>query len=135
MFNRSQKTLIGLNDLAAKIFENNKRKGFHNLDVKPNVGERLMLVVSELGEALEADRTGKKCDPVQLAWFYSTTDESHALDEHFPEHIKNTFEDEIADSIIRLLDTAALLGIDIEGHILAKLCYNQTRPYKHGKQY
>jgi NTP pyrophosphatase (non-canonical NTP hydrolase) len=49
--------------------------------------------------------------------------------------VKDTFEDEIADTVIRLLDLSEGLGIDIEKHIRLKLEYNKTRPHKHGKKY
>ncbi|MEI2422137.1 hypothetical protein V6O07_17795, partial [Arthrospira platensis SPKY2] len=44
----------GLNESARIIHKNNKEKGFW--DTEKNVGELLMLVVSELGEAMEAHR-------------------------------------------------------------------------------
>ena len=47
----------------------------------------------------------------------------------------DTFEDEIADAVIRLLDLAAGLGIDLEKHISSKVQYNETRPILHGKSY
>ena len=72
----------------------------------------LMLVVSELGEAIEAHRTG-------LAGLEA----------------KDTFEDEIADTVIRIFDMCEGFGIDLERHIELKLEYNRTRPYKHGKKY
>ena len=53
----------------------------------------------------------------------------------FRSTIKDTFEDEIADAVIRLLDLSAGLNIDIEKHIEAKLKYNVSRPKLHGKAY
>lgn len=46
-----------LNDLAKRVFEANKAKGFW--DKERNVGELLMLTTSELGEAMEAHRKGR----------------------------------------------------------------------------
>ncbi|MDV7400066.1 hypothetical protein RZS08_52105, partial [Arthrospira platensis SPKY1] len=43
-----------LNSLSNQIYEANKAKGFW--DKERNVGELLMLVTSELGEAMEAHR-------------------------------------------------------------------------------
>lgn len=105
----------GLNDLAAKIYEANAAKGFW--DNERNIGELLMLVVSELGEALEAHRKGRMNDP-KIEGFQ-----------------KDTFEDEIADTFIRLFDLAGGLGIDIEKNITQKLEYNASRPRLHGKKY
>ena len=123
------KTAEGLNESAKKIHEINKEKGFWDKD--RNTGELLMLVVSELGEALEAHRTGRFTDPGDIFDFFTSAYPS----EDFEERIKDTFEDEIADSIIRLLDLSAGLGIDIERHIRAKVIYNSRRERLHGKNY
>ena len=39
---------------------------------------------------------------------------------------------ELADVVIRIMDTCAYLRIDLEGAILEKMAYNMTRPYRHG---
>jgi NTP pyrophosphatase (non-canonical NTP hydrolase) len=119
------KTLLcdGLNQSALIIFQNNKAKGFW--DNERNVGELLMLVTSELGEALEAHRKGRFAD------WSNVKDDGYG----FASLIKDTFEDEIADAVIRLLDLSAGLGIDLERHINAKVRYNASRPKLHGKLY
>jgi len=89
---------------------NAKEKGFW--EDERNVGEMLMLVVSELGEAIEAHRTGSRG---LLA--------------------KDTFEDELADTAIRLFDMCGGLGIDLEKQIEWKMSFNRTREAKHGKAY
>lgn len=50
-------------------------------------------------------------------------------------NIKDTFEDEIADAVIRLFDLAKGLGIDLEWHIQQKMEFNKTRERMHGKKY
>jgi len=50
------------------------------------------------------------------------------------EYVKDTFEDELADTIIRILDLCGYLGIDIDEHINLKMAYNRERPYKHNKK-
>lgn len=117
--------LQGLNAAANKIFENNKAKGFW--DNERNVGELLMLVTSELGEAMEAHRKGKFTEKSIYGAFITNGD--------FVSDVKDTFEDEIADAVIRLLDMSAGLGIDLEFHITSKVNYNTTRPKLHGKSY
>lgn len=112
-----------MNELAVQIYEANKEKGFW--DKERNVGEMLMLVTSELGEAMEAHRKNRVAD-----W------QKFELENvPFAESIKDTFEDEIADAMIRLFDMCGGLGIDIEKHITEKLKYNATRPRLHGKLY
>lgn len=119
-----------LNELAKQIHENAKSKGFY--EGEKNIGEMLCLIHSEVSEAMEADRKGK----------YSKEDArfvcGHLNDEDFLNHfawIKSSFEDECSDIIIRVLDLCAFKGINIDAHIKAKMRYNSTRPYKHGKKY
>lgn len=117
----------GLNQSANVIFQNNKAKGFW--DNQRNVGELLMLITSELGEAMEAHRKGKFASGHLMATSYAD------WKEWFENHYKDTFEDEIADAVIRLLDLSAGLGIDLEKHINEKVKYNKLRERLHGKQY
>ncbi len=122
----------GFNDSAKIIFENNKAKGFWDGD--RNIGELLMLVTSELGEAMEAHRQGRFAD-----WDGYEKEANGNVDtiatKSFENNIKDTFEDEIADAMIRLLDLSAGLGIDIERHVRDKVKYNETRAHLHGKKY
>jgi len=74
-------------------------------DSKRNMGEALMLVVTEIAEAMES---------------YRVQDDEN-------------FREEIADTFIRLLDLCGGLGIDIEEEIDKKSRKNKNRPYKHGK--
>jgi len=117
-----------LNELAAAAHNNAKEKGFYDNPLK--VGELLMLAVSELGEAMEAHRKGNFCsdDAIELC-------ERYGVENTFKATIKDTFEDEIADAVIRLLDFSAFLGIDIEKHVALKMEFNSTRPRLHGKKY
>tara|TARA_R110002126_G_scaffold5579_3_gene29486 strand:- start:3582 stop:3950 length:369 start_codon:yes stop_codon:yes gene_type:complete len=114
----------GLNDSAQEIFAANKAKGFW--DKERNVGEMLMLVTTELAEAMDAHQKG---------YFASRLNYEEESNECFEDECKDTFEDELGDAIIRLLDMTAGLGIDIERHINLKLAYNRTRERLHGKKY
>lgn len=123
-----------INKIAQEIHQINVKNGFY--EDEKNIGEMLCLIHSEVSEALECDRKGKYLkDGIHLSWALSTNDDGHFYEEHFPEHIKDTFEDELADIMIRVMDLAAFKGIDLEGHIKVKMRYNSLRPYKHGKKY
>lgn len=130
----TEKICTGLNDSARQIHQNNKEKGFW--DNERNTGELLMLVVSELGEAMEAHRKGKFADHKLFdREIEANPEHNNTLEFAFKHHIKDTFEDEVADAIIRLLDLSAGLGINIEWHIQKKIEYNKTRGRLHGKKY
>jgi len=133
--NNNEKGLLcaGLNDAAKQIHEDNKRKGFW--DSERETGTLLMLCVSELSEALEADRKNRhanvKCfESVDSRWERPSHDAFS-----FEANIKDTFEDELADTVIRILDLCGARGIDIEKHINLKLKYNRLRERMHGKAY
>jgi NTP pyrophosphatase (non-canonical NTP hydrolase) len=122
-----------LNELSKQIYEGNKLRGF---DVsKENIGQTLMLIVSELAEALEAHRKNRFARLNNWEKGYSRQENLEQKRAGFELHIKDTFEDEIADTFIRLFDLTGALEIDIEKHIDLKLRYNSTREYKHGKAY
>lgn len=76
------------------------------------IGEVLMLAVTELAEAMEAYRDGNP--PSEKIGSFSKV------------------EEELVDTIIRILDLAGGLGFDIEGALRAKMAYNEVRPYRHG---
>ncbi len=119
-----------INILTKKVHNNAKEKGFYNNE--RNIGELLCLIHSEVSEALEADRkdhfTQKSVEEI-----INTPDEDYK--EVFEANVKNTFEDELADIVIRVMDLAGYKNIDLETHILAKLKYNSSREQKHGKKY
>ena len=98
-----------LNRYAKDCHDRAVAKGFW--DVPHSVGHYLMLVISELSEAVEADRIGKwaKLDPDTIDTLQRI--EGAIYDQEFLRLVKDRVEDEIADAVIRLLD---LLGWMIE---------------------
>lgn len=124
-----------INELAQKVHENAKSKGF--FDEPKNLGEMLCLIHSEVSEALEAIRTNK------YAKEFDKKNSDYLLgrgnmddwNSHFKTHIKNTFEDELADTVIRIMDLCAFKGIDLEWHIVNKMRANEMRERKHGKEF
>lgn len=120
-----------LNNAADTIYSIAKNKGFW--DGERQKGTLLMLVVSELAEALEADREDKYADLQQFQQIENS--EQNEFNSNFETYIKNTFEDELADAMIRILDICGSMGIDLEEHINLKLKYNKQRGYKHEKEY
>ena len=78
-------------------------------------GTILMLIVTEIAEACEGLRMGNNPD------------------DKIPDY-KNC-EAELADVIIRILDFADERGHDVIGALMAKMKYNKTRKYRHGKKF
>lgn len=71
------------------------------------VGEKLMLVVSEVSEAMEGHR-------------------KNLMDDKLPH--RPMIEVELADAVIRIADLAGALGLDLGGAIVEKLAFNASRP-------
>lgn len=139
-------TRIRINEACTLQHEMMVEKGFQ----QHSIPEALMLIVSELSEALEADRIGKHANlkgfDSDIPTYYEFNGERRFIEgsgvdiqlqciRAFEVHIKDTFEDEIADAFLRLMDLCGNLGIDIERHIGLKASYNTIRPYRNGKAY
>lgn len=103
-----------LNELSKIVFEDNRKKGFHEEEYSDE--HYLMLVITELSEAVEADRKGKRAD---VESFNFTNDVSSFIPSRlfidaFCENIKDTVEDELCDAVIRLLDFAGERRVDAQ---------------------
>lgn len=127
-----------INELCEAAHQNAKDKGFWYKE--RNMGELLMLINSELVEALEAHRKNRWTNgyDIQMMRDFDVFDEHNSSAEFkvdFEKNVKDTFEDEIADAFIRLADLCGGLGINIEAHIACKMAYNKTRERLHGKAY
>ena len=68
------------------------------------IGDKLMLIVTEIAEAKEG----------------------HRRDDHLPD--RPTVEVELADAVIRISDLAGVMGLDLAGAVIDKLAYNANRP-------
>ena len=125
--------MTNLNEISKQFHERAKQKGFW--DEKREIGTLLMLVVSELSEALEADRKNSHAKMEYFDIDNEKFSDMISFESNFKTCIKDTFEDEIADTFIRLFDLVGFLEIDIDKHIELKMKFNATREHKHGKAY
>lgn len=98
-----------LNTLAANIHAANVRAGWWQPGDAANplvIGTKLCLVHSEISEAMEGHRKG-------------------LADDHLPH--RPMVEVELADAIIRILDLAGALDLDVGGAVAEKRAYNARR--------
>jgi len=98
-----------LNELAREVHKSNHH-WWHDLEtgekLNRNKGEMLMLIVTEVAEAMEGER-------------------KNLMDDHLPH--RKMAEVELADVLIRLFDYAGAYGFDLDGAVAEKRAYNATR--------
>lgn len=96
-----------LNALKDRAYKTAVAHGFHE-EEKPDA-YWLGLVMSEMGEAINADRKGWLADAV----LFNDDLSKMSFNDSFEAHIKDRVEDEIADVVIRLLDFAGMKGYEL----------------------
>lgn len=122
-----------INEIIKEVAKINIQNGWRDTEVPFAV--RAMLVVTEISEAVEADRVGKRAPTdwqTDMPYLAYQDKLSPMQNLYFSQYVKDTVEDEIADTIIRLFDLSSAMGIDIESHIITKMLYNKERGFKHG---
>ena len=101
-----------------KAYKTACEHGFHDEELSNE--HCLCLVISELMEAVEADRKGrlgKKCKSrfeMDYNRYPALVEEEKRFKCSFEKNVKDTLPDELADAAIRLLDLAGYRGIAIE---------------------
>lgn len=101
---------IDLNSYRDRVYQNAVNHGWHEEDKSDD--HWLCLVISELMEAVEADRVGNYAD---IEAFEKNEMCGFDFRENFERYIKDTVQDELADACIRLLDLAGLRSLDLNG--------------------
>ena len=115
--------ISSLSEWAAVVHRNAVDKGWWPAESgesteKPNIPERLCLMHSEISEALEEYRIGDDMKTVR----YDVNGKPEG------------FVVELADVLIRVLDLAGHLGMDVDKVMMEKHMYNKNRPYRHGNK-
>lgn len=120
-----------INELAKTAHNLSIKKGYY--DTPRKVSELLCLIHSEVSEALEADRRDRNTliDIKEL----NETKDIETFNTSFKNNVKDRFEDELADIILRVMDLAESKGINLEQHIEAKMRYNITRKRDYNVKY
>jgi NTP pyrophosphatase (non-canonical NTP hydrolase) len=118
-----------LNQLSSELHASAQDKGFYDdfnalLDVvavapgadlrmhivQYEANTKLLLIATEIAEVVEEMRKGNAI-------------------------VSEAVEEEFADILIRLLDLAGFLGIDLDSAVKMKREKNNARPHKHGKSF
>lgn len=124
---------MNLNKLRDRAYKCACAHGFHNEELSDE--HFLMLIITELAEAVEADRAGSRA---KVAMFnewqgnsLSITEETRIrrFKEDFEAFLKNTVEDELADAVIRLLDLAGYRKFDLNDTMVLYYCVDEEKTF------
>ena len=97
-----------LTELRDRAYKTACEKGFHD-EQKPDAVYK-MLIITEIAEAVQADRKGARADRERYDYAVDRG-MCNDIEECFERYIKNSIEDELADIVIRLLDFCGMKGI------------------------
>lgn len=118
-----------LQDMQAEVREINEANGW--FDSERSFGDDVALIHTEVSEMYEAYRQWGLDDATQAVVneaVESLTGEKPILPK--PEGVAS----EVADVLIRLLDTCERHGFDLAAEVERKLAFNRTRGYRHGNK-
>ena len=114
--------MIDYNKLSQTAHEAALKNGWYEGE-QVSINTKLALIKSETYEAFDAFRDGKYTDKLELD---SLINSSKFLTGTFKSYVKDTFEDEIADTVIRICDFCGWYGIQ-----LGEVKKIQTKPKGH----
>lgn len=126
-------TNMNFDELTQEAFATAKAHGWHDEELPDET--YLMLIITEIAEAVQADRKDKHAYKDKFLASLMPDDDGDMFSMLFEQYIKNSVEDELSDILIRCLDLAALREISLNGvtemthtfHVrdysLARLCY------------
>lgn len=109
------------NELRDRAYKCACDHGFHDKEYPTE--HWLMLIITEISEAIEADR---KCEHAEISHF---KDSYIPFEYSFKLYIKNTIEDELSDIVIRCLDFAGLKKINVEGRIILSYVVTKKKSF------
>lgn len=123
----NQTHIDALNELSKAAYENAVIKGFHDEDNCKTPVELYAKWTANLhGEVSNLWEAARKGDCL------AACDKANAMISVTGQWLRCE-EEELADIIIRVLDTAGARGVNIGRAVLLKMAFNATRPHMHGK--
>lgn len=119
--------MLTLNQIRDEAYETGRLAGFYGPEAlcKYTVGDLLMLMVTELAEAMEDHRAGYGPNEI-----YHELSPRDVLDAGIAKPCG--IPSELADVIIRIAGFAGIYGIDLDGIVAEKMAHNKTRGLMNG---
>lgn len=108
---------MNLNELRDEAYSIAKANGWH--EEEHSDSHWLMLIITEIAEAVQADRDNRHADVAKFKEWQgnslplSEETRIRRFKEDFEAYIKNTVEDELSDVVIRCLDLAGLRKVEL----------------------
>ena len=114
-----EKTFNNLSKIAFRMATDH---GFH--DEKHSIKNYNCLIISELMEAVEADRQGNNADMDAFDKYEGRI----SFEENFERHVKDSVADELADACIRIFDLAGCTNTDLDVKVNKPKLASETFP-------
>lgn len=103
---------MNFDKLSQEAFETAKAHGWHDTEQPDET--LLMLIITEIAEAVQADRKDKHAYKDKFLASLKPDDDGEMFSMLFGQYIKNSVEDELSDVVIRCLDLAGLRNIEFD---------------------
>ena len=104
---------MNLTELSKAAFQNAKAHGFNETE---DIERTLMLIITEIGEAVDAHRKGWRAEG-NRSWYDAVIEKTTDIDKRmtaFEGYIKNNLEDELADVVIRIASLCGACADNLE---------------------
>lgn len=106
---------LTIKELQKQVHENAINKGWWDSDLPRTFGDQIALFHTEVSEAMLDYQNNKEINEI-----------------YYEGNKPCGIPIELADVLIRIMDTCEYYGIDLENVLVRKMKYNEMRPYRHG---
>ena len=113
------------NNWRDRAYNNACNHGFHNEEKSDEYW--FMLIITEISEAIDADRKDKHAFIEEFNKVIKLTD--YSSKKTFERCIKGSIEDELADIVIRCLDFAGMQKINVEQRIILSYIVSKKKSF------
>lgn len=122
---------MNFDKLSQQAYATAKAHGWHDEEQPDET--YLMLIITEIAEAVQADRKDRHADVESFNYYYEDNDDGFDADgfifkAYYDDFIKNSVEDELANILIRCLDYSALrdIGLDRVPSYVTSYCIDKS---------
>lgn len=117
---------MNLNEIRYKAYKIACEHGFHDNELSNE--HCLMLVITELSEAIQADRKGRFVTDEDKAEYLKCQKDKFYM-YAYENYIEGTVDEELADTVIRILDIAGMRNIDLNDRFVISYTVSRNKSF------